>query len=603
MNTSLKALNTDADIFSMLLSPDQNLTGKDAQFAELFQSQLTSKFDGVGSIAGTEPLSILNAIQQLSLQSTSTFNLTEDQLSKLNRLLLLATSDEAKAVESQQADLQQNSVSSNENEAALSLGLDLPNNGSDTVVDESPRVEEDLMDTAVVTASQKNQSVNVFVPDTSTQTDGPSFGQYLQQQTADYSKNKDQDADQAETLTQNNTSSSVSGDTTSKVSSQQTAEDKTASDKEQNTSAEKDATDPVDHAIMLAQLMRTSELPVDQSPLKKVAIQEIAVAQQSSLSGNSKADAAADKFTIADQLKSNDRTLNLGEVDDITSQEKTEAGKFEINLPANTKETDLTHSNIDLKDSKNIKADSKDKQDSANDTLSAKTDTNKAISSQNDGGLGNSNNQQFGNNGSNQDSNSSAQTNNAINSTSSVDGTKLAQNQFTSLFNTNAATGSLQAAANTASNVYTQNINTPVGYQNWDQALGQHVGMMLSNSNQSATLSLNPPELGPLQVTVHMQNNGTADATFVTAHAEVRQAIEAAIPKLREMLDQSGIQLGQANINSQTNQGNSQQGQYTPNSQSFRYTTQDNDSDIDEAIMPVMTRRIDQGQGAVDTFA
>lgn len=86
-----------------------------------------------------------------------------------------------------------------------------------------------------------------------------------------------------------------------------------------------------------------------------------------------------------------------------------------------------------------------------------------------------------------------------------------------------------------------------VGTTDWNSALGQKVVWMSNNGQQSATLTLNPRDLGPMQVTINVTKN-QADATFVAANPEVKQALEAAMPKLREMMDQAGIQLGQANV-------------------------------------------------------
>jgi flagellar hook-length control protein FliK len=88
-----------------------------------------------------------------------------------------------------------------------------------------------------------------------------------------------------------------------------------------------------------------------------------------------------------------------------------------------------------------------------------------------------------------------------------------------------------------------------VGSPGWDQALGQKVVWMGAGDQQSASLTLNPPDLGPLQVVLNVTNSH-ANATFTAAQPEVRQALEAALPKLREMLGEAGIQLGQASVNS-----------------------------------------------------
>jgi flagellar hook-length control protein FliK len=83
---------------------------------------------------------------------------------------------------------------------------------------------------------------------------------------------------------------------------------------------------------------------------------------------------------------------------------------------------------------------------------------------------------------------------------------------------------------------------------------------MVNGGQQSASLTLNPPDLGPMQVVLSV-NNLHASATFISHQPEVRQALQEAIPKLREMMGQSGIQLGDCNVNSQAQQQAFQQSQ------------------------------------------
>ncbi|GAB3537605.1 flagellar hook-length control protein FliK [Noviherbaspirillum agri] len=111
-----------------------------------------------------------------------------------------------------------------------------------------------------------------------------------------------------------------------------------------------------------------------------------------------------------------------------------------------------------------------------------------------------------------------------------------------------ASTAPVQNAAMQAANAVDR-LTPRVGTPGWDQALGQKVVWMVAGEQQSASLTLNPPDLGPLQVVLNVSNS-QANATFIAAQPEVRQALEAALPKLREMLGDAGIQLGQANVNS-----------------------------------------------------
>lgn len=92
-----------------------------------------------------------------------------------------------------------------------------------------------------------------------------------------------------------------------------------------------------------------------------------------------------------------------------------------------------------------------------------------------------------------------------------------------------------------------------VGATGWDNALGQKVLWMVSNQQQVAELSLNPPDLGPLQVVLSLTND-QASATFVSQNADVRQALEAALPRLKEMMADSGISLGETTVSADTSQ-------------------------------------------------
>jgi flagellar hook-length control protein FliK len=76
--------------------------------------------------------------------------------------------------------------------------------------------------------------------------------------------------------------------------------------------------------------------------------------------------------------------------------------------------------------------------------------------------------------------------------------------------------------------------------------------MWMANQNhQVAELHLNPPNLGPLEVRLTI-NNDQASALFVSQHSAVRDAIESAMPRLREMLADNGITLGNASVGSES---------------------------------------------------
>jgi flagellar hook-length control protein FliK len=92
-----------------------------------------------------------------------------------------------------------------------------------------------------------------------------------------------------------------------------------------------------------------------------------------------------------------------------------------------------------------------------------------------------------------------------------------------------------------------------VGSGEWGKALGQQVIQMGHAGHQVAELQLNPPGLGPLKVTLSMDDH-QIQAMFVSAHASVRAAVEAALPQLRTTLADNGISLGNTSVSADSQQ-------------------------------------------------
>jgi flagellar hook-length control protein FliK len=144
-----------------------------------------------------------------------------------------------------------------------------------------------------------------------------------------------------------------------------------------------------------------------------------------------------------------------------------------------------------------------------------------------------------------------------------------------------------------------ERLTPSVGTTAWGQALGEKVVWMATGGQQTASLTLNPPDLGPLQVVVNVTND-QATANFFAAQPEVRQALEAALPRLRDMMQDAGIQLGQATVSADTprQQDASERGPQRI-AQPFMGTGESNETDHPLTGM----QRLQAGRGLVDTFA
>ncbi|HCA27170.1 MAG TPA: hypothetical protein DEP05_05945 [Betaproteobacteria bacterium] len=86
-------------------------------------------------------------------------------------------------------------------------------------------------------------------------------------------------------------------------------------------------------------------------------------------------------------------------------------------------------------------------------------------------------------------------------------------------------------------------VTPQVGSSHWGSALGQRIVWMVGQHQHAADLQLNPPHLGPLEVKLTFSHD-QLNAVFVSHHAMVREAIEGALPRLREMLAEGGIAMG-----------------------------------------------------------
>lgn len=157
--------------------------------------------------------------------------------------------------------------------------------------------------------------------------------------------------------------------------------------------------------------------------------------------------------------------------------------------------------------------------------------------------------------------------------------------------------GTISAPTSTAGNA----LAPSVGSAAWSQALGEKIVWMAAGAQQTASLTLNPPNLGPLQVVINV-NNDQATASFFAAQPEVRQALEAALPRLREMMNESGIQLGQATVSAEQQQ---QQYNEAANREARRTATSypGASSSGDTTIQSLPTQIRQSGRGLVDTFA
>jgi flagellar hook-length control protein FliK len=129
----------------------------------------------------------------------------------------------------------------------------------------------------------------------------------------------------------------------------------------------------------------------------------------------------------------------------------------------------------------------------------------------------------------------------------------------------------------------------------WASALGERMILMANRLEQVAELKLNPPHLGPLEVKLHF-SGGEASAQFFAPQPAVREALETAVPRLREMFSEIGVQLGNVAVDTPSAHGREPQPGDDNHAEGLRPVRS---TDSEQASRSAMLR----WEGWVDTFA
>jgi len=90
-------------------------------------------------------------------------------------------------------------------------------------------------------------------------------------------------------------------------------------------------------------------------------------------------------------------------------------------------------------------------------------------------------------------------------------------------------------------------ISTPVGDAGFGQDVSRQLVYLAKTGTQSAELSLQPANLGPVSVSIQM-NGLDASIAISASHAATRAALQEALPHLHELFQGSGLQLTGAHV-------------------------------------------------------
>jgi len=137
-------------------------------------------------------------------------------------------------------------------------------------------------------------------------------------------------------------------------------------------------------------------------------------------------------------------------------------------------------------------------------------------------------------------------------------------------------------------------LSQPVTSPNWVNEFSDRVRWLVNNQVQKAELSLNPRNLGNIEVSISVNNDQTS-IQIVAQNALSKEAVEGSLGRLREMLDESGINLVDVDVSQHSKHDSDS------NNNDERYTeghdeVENHDEAISEQLIPV-------NHGLVDFYA
>ncbi|MFK5913922.1 MAG: flagellar hook-length control protein FliK [Woeseiaceae bacterium] len=120
----------------------------------------------------------------------------------------------------------------------------------------------------------------------------------------------------------------------------------------------------------------------------------------------------------------------------------------------------------------------------------------------------------------------------------------------------------------------TQMVPLNMSHSAWESNLSTRLQMMLGQNVQTAEIRLDPPELGALDIKIKVTND-VAHVSIVSANNNVREALESAVPKLREMFAESGLSLGDVDVRQESFSQQQSDGEESAQSTGFGQTSDD----------------------------
>ncbi len=147
-------------------------------------------------------------------------------------------------------------------------------------------------------------------------------------------------------------------------------------------------------------------------------------------------------------------------------------------------------------------------------------------------------------------------------------------------------------------------IKTPILDKQWHTDFSNNVAFMAKSGGGNALITLNPAHLGPIEASIRVVNEVVTIQVAAT-HVTTRDALDAAIPKLKEMLEEQGFSKVNVDIsdkNASHNFSKKSEGSSEGTSSASSHSAGENEGDIlDNGVIELSKQS--KVNGVVDYFA
>ena len=138
--------------------------------------------------------------------------------------------------------------------------------------------------------------------------------------------------------------------------------------------------------------------------------------------------------------------------------------------------------------------------------------------------------------------------------------------------------------------------------KDFTDAVKDKVMLMISQKLQRFDITLDPPELGNMQVRVNLQGEQAA-VSFIVQSQQTKDALEQNMHKLRELLAEQGVDVGDANVEQQSQQSANEDGSPTQHNNNMEGGI-DNMADANDVVAHTLSAQmIDSSTASVDYYA